>query len=55
MQDTILVSYIDNNDPILIIGRKRLNQSVKVINAFHGDEAKELYSRLVTKKETNNV
>ena len=48
MQDTILVSI--SND-ILVVGRKRMNESVEIINAFKGDEAKELYERLITKKE----
>jgi hypothetical protein len=52
MNDTIIVSYDDhsNDVPILIVGRKRLNESTEIINAFDGDEAKELYERLVTVK-----
>lgn len=52
MNDAIIVSYDDhsNDVPILIVGRKRLNESTKIINAFDGDEAKELYERLVTVK-----
>ncbi len=57
MQDTILVSYVNSaksDNPVLVVGRKRLNQSVEVINAFQGPEAEELYLKLVTKKDTNN-
>ena len=54
MVDSILVS-VDfsnkNNTGVLIIGRKRINQSVEIINAFQGDEARELYKKLVTKKK----
>lgn len=50
MQDTILVSYVANDNPILAVGRKRLNQSVEIINAFQGSEAEELYLKLVTQK-----
>lgn len=54
MIDTILVSVdlADNDDTgVLIVGRKRMNQSVEIINAFQGEEAKELYKKLITKKD----
>lgn len=54
MVDSILVSvdFSNNNDTgVLIVGRKRMNQSVEIINAFQGDEAMELYEKLVTKKK----
>ena len=56
MNDTIIVSYDDrsNDVPILIVGRKRLNESTEIINAFDGDEAKELYKRLITVKDNRN-
>lgn len=54
MVDSILVS-VDfsnkNGTGVLIVGRKRMNQSVDIINAFEGDEARELYEKLVTKKK----
>lgn len=52
--DTVLVSYDYNagkDNAVLIVGRKRPNQSVEIINAFQGEEAKELYKKLITKKE----
>ena len=54
MVDSILVSVdFPNKDGtgVLIVGRKRMNQSVDIINAFQGDEARELYKKLVTKKK----
>ena len=54
MVDSILVSvdFSNNNDTgVLIVGRKRMNQSVEIINAFQGDEARELYEKLETKKK----
>lgn len=54
MIDTILVSvdFANNDDEgVLIVGRKRMNQSVEVINAFQGKETKELYKKLITKKD----
>lgn len=35
---------------VLIVGRKRPNQSVDIINAFQGKEAEELYNKLICKK-----
>ena len=54
MVDSILVSVDFSNkdgNGVLIVGRKRMNQSVDIINAFQGDEARELYEKLVTKKK----
>lgn len=56
MNDAIIVSYDDhsNDVPILIVGRKRPNESIEIINAIDGDEAKELYERLITVKDNRN-
>ena len=35
---------------VLIVGRKRPNESVEIINAFQGEEAEELYKKLIGKK-----
>ena len=48
MVDSILVSvdFSNKNDTgVMVVGRKRMNQSVKIINAFQGDEARELYEK----------
>ena len=52
MLDSVIVSYDDssNDEPILIVGKKRKNKSVEIINAMSGDEAKELYTKLTTIK-----
>lgn len=51
--DTLLVS-IDlptNGDiPVLVVGRKRPNDSVEIVNAFQGKDATDLYNQLVTIK-----
>ena len=55
LSDTVLVSFnreSPDSDPILIVGRKRKNQSVEIINAFQGDKAVELYNRLITVKKS---
>lgn len=50
ISDVILVSFdnISGDEPILIVGRKRMNKSVEIVNAFLGDDAKQLYSKLTT-------
>ena len=54
---SFVLSYDDQSIdiPILIVGRKRLNRSVEIINAFHGCEAVELYNRLNKDKNTRGV
>lgn len=56
LSDTLLVSisFSDKDTGVLVFGRKRKNQSIEIINAFQGDEALELYKKLVTQKEKNN-
>ena len=51
--DALLVGFDNVNGDIttLIVGRKRPNQSIDIINAFQEDEAKELYKRLITPKK----
>lgn len=56
MLDTLLVSvnYSEKDGTgVLLVGKKRMNQSVEVINAFQGQEAIDLYKKLITKKEKN--
>lgn len=50
--DTFLVSfdYKHGDIPVLIVGRKEKGE-IDIINAFKGEEAKELYQKLTTKKE----
>lgn len=52
--DTILVSYDfthGKDKSVLVVGRKRPKETVEIINAFQGEEAEELYEKLITKKE----
>lgn len=35
---------------VLIVGEKRMNQSVDIINAYKGEEAYKLYKKLTVKK-----
>ena len=38
---------------VLIVGRKKPREAVDIINAFEGEEALELYKKLVTPKAKN--
>ena len=59
MTDSILIGFDRKDDSIdqavLIVGKKRPNQSVEIVNAFEGIEAIKLYEKLITRKETNHV
>ena len=52
--DSVIVGY-DYNEPtdnaVLIVGKRLPDMSVDIINAFHGDEAKELWAKLTNNKE----
>ena len=52
-QDTLLISIDFSNGEdlgVLVIGRKMPNDSVKIVNAFQGEEARKLYETLIKKK-----
>lgn len=39
------------NVGVLLVGEKKINQQVSIVNAFQGKEAHEIYKLLVTKPE----
>lgn len=52
--NTLLVGFDreENGDnPVLIIGTKKKGNAVDIINAFDGDEAVDLYKKLVGDKK----
>ncbi len=54
MTDSIIVGYDyteATDNAVLIVGKRMPDMSVDIINAFHGDEAKELWAKLTNKKE----
>ena len=56
MLDTLLVSvnYSEKDGTgVLLVGKKRMNQSAEIVNAFQGKEAIDLYKKLITKQEKN--
>lgn len=56
--DVLLVSFDahSNDEPIMIVGRKRQNGSIDIVNAFQGEEAIDFYNALTTvvNKEEEN-
>lgn len=50
--DTLLVGFDHSQGDIavLIVGRKDVGESVQIINQFQGEEAEELYKKLVEKR-----
>lgn len=54
LTDTLLVSIdlsASENNAVLIVGRKKPNQSVEIVNAFDGEETVALYKKLTTVKK----
>lgn len=51
--DTFLVcfDYTHGDIPVLIVGRRGKKKEIDIINAFKGDEAKDLYDLLMDGKE----
>ena len=55
--DCVLVAFNPSNgidNCVLLVGRRGSRGGTDIINAFQGPEAKELYEKLVTKKEKEN-
>lgn len=53
MVDSLIISIDTTNgrdNTVLIVGRKTFGHQVEIVNAFQGNEALELYSRLTTVK-----
>lgn len=51
--DTILVGFTTNpkGSDILIVARKFVNGDPDIINAIEGPEARDIYEKLIRKKE----
>lgn len=57
ISDTIIVSieYNESDETgVLIVGRKKGKGPIEIINAFSGNEALDIYKKLVTVKENND-
>lgn len=51
---SVIVGYDHSNGKgksVLIVGEKKKGQAVDIVNAFAGEEANELWTKLTTKKD----
>lgn len=46
----VAFDHKDDDKAILLVGQKNPKQDVAIINAFEGEEAKELWKKLTVKK-----
>lgn len=44
-----------NDACVLLVGEKDESGAVTIINAFEGEEAKDIYKKLTTRREKKNV
>lgn len=49
------INFSDNGDANVLIVGEQVKGKTTILNAFQGDEAKDLYSKLITKKEKPNA
>lgn len=47
----VAFDHKDGGEAILLVGQKNPTQDVAIINAFQGEEAKELWKKLTTKEK----
>ena len=52
--ESVIVSY-DPDSKLLLVGKKNYKHAIVVVNAMQGDEATELFQKLITKKEEAEV
>ena len=57
MERSFVVSFSFNmDDPdksVCLVGEKRMNQSMEIVNAFQGSDADDIFRKLTTKKATD--
>lgn len=57
MTRSFIVSFSFNDeDPdksVCVIGERRMNQSMEIINAFQGKDTDDIFNMLTTKKNTD--
>ena len=39
------------DEPILLVGKKNQNETIKIINAFQGEEARDLWKKLTERNK----
>ena len=52
----VSVDFTNGKDVgVMIVGRKKDKVDVEIINAFQGEEAYDLYKKLITKEEAKDA
>ena len=47
----VSITYDDNNNiNLMVVGKKRKNEAIDIVNAFQGEDAARLYHELIAKK-----
>lgn len=57
LTDSLLISIVfgkEKDNTVMIVGRKPVGKPVDIVNAFQGEEAIELWNKLITKKENKD-
>lgn len=58
LKDSLLISIdiLSSEDKaLLIVGKKKPNKPIEIINAFEGEDAIRLYRKLITKKKVGGL
>ena len=51
-EDSVIVSIsFSEESDILLVGKKEPFRAIEIVNAFEGEEARELWEKLTVKKE----
>ena len=51
----VSVTYdVNGKVNLMVVGKKRKNESVEIVNAFQGEDAVRLYNELITKRVHND-
>lgn len=50
MANVLLVSF-DPDSNLLLVGKKKPNETIDILNAFEGEKAVDIYNLLVTQKK----
>ena len=57
MTRSFIVSFSFNDEnpdkSVCIVGERRMNQSMEIVNAFQGKDADDIFKMLTTKKNTD--
>ena len=47
----VSIDIREGGSALMLIGRKQKGEMLEIINTFQGEEAKDIYNKLITKKE----